>query len=103
MVSICEGAVGQVASSVTGLHPWVGYQLTERVMLWGVTGYGRGSLSLTPGEALSLPTSLAAPVALEGGLSMSMLAGGVRGDLVDSGAGGVRAGVQGGRAVGRHG
>ena len=84
-----QGAdIGQVASSVTGLHPWVGYQLTERVTLWGVTGYGRGSLSLTPGEALSRPTSLAAPVALKGGLSMSMLAGGVRGDLVDSGAGG---------------
>ena len=84
-----QGAdVGEVASSVTGLHPWVGYKLTERVTLWGVTGYGRGSLSLTPGEALSLPTSLAAPVALEGGLSMSMLAGGVRGDLVDVGAGG---------------
>ena len=84
-----QGAdIGQVASSVTGLHPWVGYQLTERATLWGVTGYGRGSLSLTPGEALSLPTSLAAPVALKGGLSMSMLAGGVRGDLVDSGAGG---------------
>ena len=84
-----QGAdIGQVASSVTGLHPWVGYQLTERVTLWGVTGYGRGSLSLTPGEAVSLPTSLAAPVALKGGLSMSMLAGGVRGDLVDSGAGG---------------
>ena len=84
-----QGAdIGQVASSVTGLHPWVGYQLTERVTLWGVTGYGRGSLSLTPGEALSLPTSLAAPVALKGGLSMSMLAGGVRGDLVDSGVGG---------------
>ena len=80
--------VGQVASSVTGLHPWVGYKLTERVTLWGVTGYGRGSLSLTPGEALSLPTSLAAPVALKGGLSMSMLAGGVRGDLLDVGAGG---------------
>ena len=84
-----QGAdVGQVASSVTGLHPWVGYKLTERVTLWGVTGYGRGSLSLTPGEALSLPTSLAAPVALKGGLSMSMLAGGVRGDLVDAGIGG---------------
>ncbi len=84
-----QGAdIGQVASSVTGLHPWVGYKLTERVTLWGVTGYGRGSLSLTPGEAVSLPTSLAAPVALEGGLSMSMLAGGVRGDLVDAGIGG---------------
>ena len=85
-----QGAdVGQVASSVTGLHPWVGYKLTERVTLWGVTGYGKGSLSLTPGEALSVPTSsLTSPVSLNGGLSMSMLAGGVRGDLVDAGLGG---------------
>ena len=87
-----QGAdVGDVASSVTGLHPWVGYKLTERVTLWGVTGYGRGSMSLTPGEALSLPTSLtspASPMSLEGGLSMSMLAGGVRGNLVDGGVGG---------------
>ena len=85
-----QGAdVGQVASSVTGLHPWVGYKLTERVTLWGVTGYGRGSLSLTPGEALSVPTSsLTSPVSLNGGLSMSMLAGGVRGDVVDAGLGG---------------
>ena len=84
-----QGAdVGQVASSVTGLHPWVGYKLTERVTLWGVTGYGRGSLSLTPGEALSVPTSsLTSPVSLNGGLSMSMLAGGVRGDVVDAGLG----------------
>ena len=84
-----QGAdVGQVASSVTGLHPWVGYKLTERVTLWGVTGYGKGSLSLTPGEALSVPTSVASPIALKGGLSMSMLAGGVRGDVVDAGLGG---------------
>ena len=85
-----QGAdVGQVASSVTGLHPWVGYKLTERVTLWGVTGYGKGSLSLTPGETRSLPTSVASPISsLKGGLSMSMLAGGVRGDLVDAGLGG---------------
>ncbi len=80
--------IGQVASSVTGLHPWVGYQLTERVTLWGVTGYGRGSLSLTPGETLALSTPLTSPTSLKGGLSMSMLAGGVRGDLVDAGVGG---------------
>ena len=84
-----QGAnVGKVASSVTGLHPWVGYKLTDRVTLWGVTGYGRGSLSLTPGEALSLPTSATSPISLKGGLSMSMLAGGMRGDLVDPGVGG---------------
>ena len=81
-----QGAdVGEVASSVTGLHPWVGYQVTDRVTLWGVTGYGKGSLSLTPGETLALPTP--SLTSLQSGLSMSMLAGGVRGELVDGGVG----------------
>ena len=29
---------GQVASSVTGLYPWLGYRATERVTVWGVCG-----------------------------------------------------------------
>ena len=72
-----EGA-GQVDSAVTGLYPWLGYQISERVSVWGVTGYGSGSLVLTPGDA--------AP--LESGLSMAMAAGGTRGELVAGGAGG---------------
>ena len=35
-------AGGQVASAVTGLYPWLGYQVTDRVSVWGVTGYGVG-------------------------------------------------------------
>ena len=31
-------AGGQVASSVTGLYPWLGYQATERLTVWGVAG-----------------------------------------------------------------
>ena len=27
---------GQVASSVTGLYPWLGYQATDRITVWGV-------------------------------------------------------------------
>ena len=71
-------AGGQVASSVTGLYPWLGYQLSDRVSVWGVTGYGAGGLMLTPGEG--------AP--LQSGLSMAMAAGGTRGELVAGGAGG---------------
>ena len=63
--------LGEVVSSVTGLYPWVGYKATERVTLWGVTGYGKGTLSLTPGEG----------AALKSGLSMAMAAAGLRGDL----------------------
>ena len=71
-------AGGQVASSVTGLYPWLGYQATERVTVWGVAGYGTGGLLLTPDSGQ----------ALESGLSMAMAAAGTRGELVAGGAGG---------------
>ena len=69
---------GQVASSVTGLYPWLGYQATDRITVWGVAGYGAGGLLLTP-EGGS---------ALRSGLSMAMAAAGTRGALVAGGAGG---------------
>ena len=72
-------AGGQVASSVTGLYPWLGYQATDRVSVWGVAGYGVGGLSLTP----------AGGPALTSGLSMAMAAAGTRGELVAGDAGGV--------------
>ena len=70
--------IGEVTSSVTGLYPWLGYKVTERVTLWGVTGYGKGALTLTPGEG----------AALRSGLSMALAAGGMRGELADSVIGG---------------
>ena len=66
--------IGEVTSSVTGLYPWLGYKVSDRITVWGVTGYGRGALTLTPG----------AGAALRSGLSMAMAAGGVRGELADS-------------------
>ena len=69
---------GRVASSVTGLYPWLGYRATERVTVWGVAGYGAGGMLLTPGDQPGL----------ESGLSMAMAAGGMRGDLLAGGAGG---------------
>ena len=72
-------AGGQVASSVTGLYPWLGYQATERITVWGVAGYGAGGLRLTPEGG----------PALESGLSMAMAAAGTRGELVAGGAGGI--------------
>ena len=64
----------EVTSSVTGLYPWAGYKVSDRITLWGVTGYGKGALTLTPG----------AGTALESGLSMALAAGGLRGELADS-------------------
>ena len=70
-------AGGQVASSVTGLYPWLGYQATERITVWGVAGYGAGGLLLTPEGG----------PALESGLSMAMAAAGTRGELFAGGGG----------------
>ena len=69
-------SAGRAASAVTGLYPWLGYKLTERVTVWGVTGYGAGGLLLTPDGG----------PALESGLSMKMAAAGTRGELVAGGA-----------------
>ena len=69
---------GRVRSAVTGLYPWLGYRLTERVTVWGVTGYGAGAMRLTPGSGADL----------EAGLAMAMAAAGTRGELIAGGAGG---------------
>ena len=72
-------SAGRVESSVTGLYPWLGYQVTNRVSVWGVTGYGSGGILLTPeGD----PT-------LESDISMKMAAAGTRGELVAGGPDGV--------------
>ena len=68
-------SAGRAASSVTGFYPWLGYRLTERVSVWGVTGYGAGGLTLTPEGG----------PALESGLTMKMAAAGARGELVAGG------------------
>ena len=66
---------GRVTSAVTGLYPWLGYQATDRISVWGVTGYGAGALRLTP----------AGGPALKSDLSMAMAAAGTRGELLASG------------------
>ena len=71
-------SVGDLASSMTGLYTWLGYRMTERVTVWGVTGYGKGSLKVTPEKGAALKT----------GLSMAMAAAGLRGDLAASAVGG---------------
>ena len=65
---------GELTSSMTGIYPWLGYRVNDRVSVWGVTGRGTGALRLTPGGA----------TALETGMSMGMAAVGTRGELVGS-------------------
>ena len=75
---------GRMTSAVTGLYPWIGYKASERVTVWTVAGYGAGGLLLNPG----------AGPAIETGLSMAMVAGGGRGQILGDGNG-LRPGIQG--------
>ena len=65
---------GRMSTSMTGFYPWVGYQVNDKVSVWGVSGYGTGALSLTPDGASALET----------GVSMAMTAVGTRGELIGS-------------------
>ena len=68
-----EAAGGDLASSLTSVHPYVAYALSDRVRLWGMVGYGSGSLQLKLAEQHAMDTDL----------TMTMGALGVRGSLLE--------------------
>ena len=42
---------GQVETTLTSAYPWMRYALTERISVWGMGGYGAGSMPGSPGDA----------------------------------------------------
>ena len=64
---------GELSSSLTSVHPYAAYSLSERVRLWGMVGYGSGALQLRLEEEGAMDTDL----------TMTMGALGVRGRLLD--------------------
>ena len=64
---------GEIASTLTGLYPWVGYHVTERLSLWTALGYGAGSLTVTPREHASTSADV----------SLAMVAAGARSELLE--------------------
>ena len=66
---------GEVESTLTALFPYARYALSERVSVWGMGGYGEGTLTVTPeGQAPLRPD-----------MDFVMGALGVRGVLLDGG------------------
>ena len=59
---------GDIESSLTGLYPYLRYQASTRVSVWGLGGYGKGTLRLAEQQ----PTDMA----------MTMTAAGIRGQLL---------------------
>ena len=41
---------GRVGVSLTGVYPYAGYAVTDRVSVWGAGGYGEGDLQVKPDE-----------------------------------------------------
>ena len=68
-----QGA-GTVSSSLTGLYPWGRRALNDRVMVWGVVGYGEGTLTLEPEGQARIETDM----------DLAMAAAGLRGVLVEA-------------------
>ncbi|MDE0619517.1 MAG: DNA topoisomerase [Rhodospirillaceae bacterium] len=74
-----ETGRGSVSSTLTGLYPWVRQALGERISVWGVAGYGEGTLTVT--LANEDGTSQAA---IRTDLELAMGAVGLRGTLVQA-------------------
>ena len=47
---------GEVAQTLTSIHPYLRYAVTDRLDVWGLLGYGWGELKLKPANAASLET-----------------------------------------------
>ena len=53
-----QSSAGALSSTLTSLHPYAHWQLSERTGVWGLLGYGAGDLSLTPQDAQPIETDL---------------------------------------------
>ena len=67
-----SGCAGEVESTLTGVWPYGGLQLTDRLSAWGALGYGAGELRLTPGGGGPFTADL----------TMAMGAAGLRGEVL---------------------
>ncbi len=81
--------VGAMASTLTGVWPWTRYALGERLSVWGVAGYGGGSLTLEPRAEDGTRAK-----AIRTDLDLVMAAVGLRGVALDGGDDGVSLAVK---------
>ena len=80
---------GTVSATLTGLWPWVAHSLGERLSVWGVAGYGEGSLTLEPRAEDGTHAG-----AIRTDLDLMMAAAGLRGVAVDGGEDGLTLAVK---------
>ena len=54
-----SSGAGEVEGTLTGLYPWGRYEVNDRLSVWGVAGYGAGTLTLTREGTAPIETGLA--------------------------------------------
>ena len=57
---------GEIDSRLTSVHPYVAYMLNESAWVWGIGGFGEGSLTLTPIRGAELETDIGLTMAAVG-------------------------------------
>ena len=80
---------GTVSATLNGLWPWVGHSLGERLSVWGVAGYGDGSLTLEPRAEDGTRAEV-----IRTDLDLMMAAAGLRGVALDGGEDGLTLAVK---------
>lgn len=73
---------GDLEMSLNGVYPYVGYDIGDRFLLWGVVGYGRGDMELAMGNEGEKNS-------VRSDIGMKMGAAGGWGELLSAGAFGV--------------
>ena len=67
-----ESCSGEVEATLTGVWPYAGLKLTDRLSAWAAAGYGAGELKLTPGGESPFTADL----------TMAVGAAGMRGEVL---------------------
>ena len=80
------GPRGAVEAELTGVHPWVRHALSAQLEVWSVAGYGAGVLELSPTRS---------GTGARADLDLAMVAGGLRGTVLDGGDEGFALAVKG--------
>ena len=67
-----DACSGEVEATLTGLYPYAGVSLSERLSVWAAAGRGTGEVTLSPNGS----------TALSADLTMSMGAAGMRSEVL---------------------
>ena len=63
-----------IEAALTGFFPYAGYQITKRLSVWGLGGFGRGGLTVTPPNGTSKETDMGLLMIAAGARSLLLTA-----------------------------